>query len=211
MVAESDVHQLWDDLSDDMQNEFKLKLSVGKNGEPDWSDSRKRLVEQVEEASGGELKNPYLCDGLKKLFRRRRRRMISFLLIGLGSLIGGAWLTWKGWEPFQMIAFAVAAFALLAAAIAGFKGTSRIRAFFAEELDAQRSRLHDVFRQAFNEGVDKCYRDFVQLFDPLREVCTKQREKYQPLLDAADELEDAFGKLEDELCNQERKSKETKK
>ncbi|NOX98955.1 MAG: hypothetical protein GXP30_04345 [Verrucomicrobia bacterium] len=211
IVAEDDVRQLWDELSDDMQSEFKLKLSVGKTGEPDWSGSRKRLVAQVEGATSGELKNPYLCDGLRKLFRRRRRRMFSFLFVGAISLVGGVWLLWKGLAPYQMIAFGAAALALLGAAFAGFKGTSRIRAFFSEELDAQRTRLHDVLRKAFTEGVDKGYRDFVLLFDPLREVCTKQREKFKPLLEAVDELDASFGKLEDELWKQERKKGEAKK
>ena len=211
LVAEDDVRQLWDELSDDMQSEFKLKLSVGKDGEPDWSTSRKRLVEQVEKATSGELKNPYLCDGLKKLFRRRRRKMLGFLYLGVFSLIGGGWLAWKGLEPFHLIAFGAAAAALLAAAFAGFKGTSRIRTFFSEELDSQRTRLHDVLRKSFNEGVDECYRDFVLLFDPLRKVCTTQREKFKPLLEATDELETAFGELEDNLWKQERKTIESKK
>lgn len=211
IVAEDDVRQLWDELSEDMQSEFKLKLSVGKAGEPDWSASRKRLVKQVEKATSGELKNPYLCDGLKKMFRRRRRKMFGFLFLGVVSLIGGGWLAWKGWEPYQLIAFGVAAGTLLAAAFTGFKGTARIRAFFSEELDVQRTRLHDVLRKAFNEGVDKCYRDFVNLFDPLREVCTQQREKFKPLLEAADELEAAFRELEDDLWKQERRKSKTKK
>lgn len=211
IVAEDDVRQLWDELSHDMQSEFKLKLSVGKSGEPDWSASRKRLVEQVEEASSGELKNPYLCDGLKKLFRRRRRRMIGFLLLGLGSLVCGGWLLWKDLQPYQIIAFGASTFALLGAAYAGFKGTSRIRAFFAEELDTQRIRLHDAMRKAFNEGVDQCYLDFVDLFDPLRKVCTEQREKFQPFLEAVDELDGALNELDAELRAQEPGSKNAKK
>ena len=114
-------------------------------------------------------------------------------------------------EPFHLIAFGAAAAALLAAAFAGFKGTSRIRTFFSEELDSQRTRLHDVLRKSFNEGVDECYRDFVLLFDPLRKVCTTQREKFKPLLEATDELETAFGELEDNLWKQERKTIESKK
>ncbi len=192
IVAEDDVRQLWDELSKDMQSEFKLKLSVGKTGEPDWSASRKRLVEQVEKATSSELQNPYLCDGLKKLFRRRRRKMFGFLFLSVVGLLGGGWLAWKGLAPYQILAFGAAASALLAAAFAGLKGTSRIRAFYSKELDAQRTSLHDVMRKAFNEGVDKCYRDFVLLFDPLRKVCTEQREKFKPLLEAADELEGDF-------------------
>ncbi len=211
IVAEEDVRQLWDELSHDMQTDFKLKLSVGKTGEPEWSASRKRLVEQVESATSGELKNPYLCDGLKKFFRRRRRRMASFLFASTACLLGGLWFLWKGWTPFHMVAFAGAVVALLAAAFAGFEGTSRIRTFFTEELDAQRTRLHEALRKSFNQGVDQCYRDFVLLFDPLREVCTKQRDQYEPLLEAVDELEAAFDELEDELWKQDRKTPATKK
>lgn len=211
LVAEDDVRQLWEELFYDMQTDFKLKLSVGKSGEPNWSGSRKRLVQQVEKASSGELENPYLRDGLKKLFRRRRRRMALFLLVSLLSLTGGLYLLWKGWSPFHMVAFGGSALALLAAAFAGFKGSSRIRAFFSEELDAQRTRLHEALRKAFNHGVDQCYDDFVRLFDPLRKVCTKQRDQYEPLLDAVEELDAAFGDLEDELWKQDRESPATKK
>ncbi|MFK5921712.1 MAG: 50S ribosome-binding GTPase [Verrucomicrobiota bacterium] len=210
LVAEDDVRKLWDELSHDMQKKFKLKLSVGKTGEPDWSASRKRLVEQVENATSGELKNPYLCDGLKKFFRRRRRRMWGFLLVSLFALIGGGWLLWKGWTPFHLIAFGASAIALFASVFAGFKGTAKIRAFFSEELDAQRTRLHDALRLAFNQGVDQCYTDFVRLFDPLREVCTQQRKKYAPLLEAVDELEGSFADLEDELWKRDRKMPATK-
>lgn len=210
LVAEEDIRQLWDELSHDMQNEFKLKLGVGKTGEPDWSASRRQLVEQVENATNGELKNPYLRDGLKKLFRRRRRRMMMFLVLAAIALVGGGWMAWKGWSPYQIIAFAGSALALLASAFAGFKGSSQIRAFFSEELDAQRGRLHETLRRAFNQGLDQCYRNFVALFDPLRKVCTQQREQYAPLLQGADELEDALARLKKTLAGQERKTGERK-
>lgn len=206
LVAEDDIRQLWDELSYDMRNEFKLKLGVGKTGEPDWSASRRQLVEQVENATSGELKNPYLRDGLKKLFRRRRRRMLMFLVLAVLALAGGGWMAWKGWEPYQVIAFGAAAFALLAAAFAGFRGSSQIRLFFSEELDAQRSRLHEALRRAFHQGLGQCYRDFVALFNPLRKVCTQQREKYAPLLQGADELDAAFARLKRTLSGQERKT-----
>ncbi len=202
LVAEDDIRQLWDELSHDMQSEFQLKLSVGKTGEPDWSASRRQLVEQVENATSGELKNPYLRDGLKKLFRRRRRRMIMFLALAVLALLGGGWMAWKGWSPFHFLAFAGSASALLASVFAGFKGSSRIRDFFSEELDAQRGRLHEALRQAFNQGLDQCYLDFVALFNPLRKVCTEQRERYAPLLQGADELEDALAGLEETISKQ---------
>ncbi|MCF6311739.1 MAG: 50S ribosome-binding GTPase [Verrucomicrobiales bacterium] len=210
LVAEADVRQLWDELSADMQRDFKLKLSVGKKGEPDWSGSRKRLVKHVADATEGELENPYLRDGLKKFFRRRRRRMISYLLLSLTLVAGGAWLWWQQLSPYDIAAFSASALALLMSVLEGFKGSARIRTFFSKELDAQRTRLHDTLRTAFNEGVDECYRDFVRLFDPIRKVCSKQREKYQPLLQASDELQGSFKHLEDELWKQDRKTSATK-
>ena len=51
-------------------------------------------------------------------------------------------------------------------------------------------------RDAFIRGTSKFYEDFVDLFNPLRSVCQKHRDKYEPQLKVIRETEKSLAQLE---------------
>jgi hypothetical protein len=51
-------------------------------------------------------------------------------------------------------------------------------------------------RKAFADATAAFYKDFIQLFEPLRKVCRDHREKYEPQLELIQATEKSLSDLE---------------
>ncbi|MDF1658836.1 MAG: dynamin family protein [Verrucomicrobiales bacterium] len=191
-----DVQQLWERVSDEMQQHFNLELSVGEEGMPDWTASHARIQEHVEEATSEALRSLHLKDELGRLFARRSRSIWSFIFTAVLTFLGGVILSMIELSPWNALAFALSAILLALGAIVGGQSVKRTRSFYSSVIEEHREKIATTQRDAFAHATAAFYADFVNLFEPLRKVCREHRSKYEPQLDAIKKTETALGQLE---------------
>lgn len=202
-VVRDDVDHLWKWLSNGMQQHFGFKLSVGETGEPDWEPGEYRVSEMTEKATRESLGHLHMASYLEPAFQRRRQRVLGCLVSALVCFSIGGFLTWKELLPWNFAAFGLGGIALLLAALVANRSIDGIRSAYADAVEAQRKTLQENQRSAFNKGIRAFFADFVNLFDPLREVCQENRERFGPQLAARDDLEKTFDDLAAHLAPEE--------
>ena len=191
-----DVDHLWERVSEEMAEHFHLELSVGEDGRPNWDEAQRRIEEAVEEATSAALRELNLREELGGLFQRRTRLIWGCIFSAILSALAGVILTMLERGPWNAIAFAVASVCLVVAAVVGTQSVKRARVFYNAILDRHRERLAKAQRGAFLEQTTAFYRDFIALFEPLRNVCREHRERYEPQLRRIQETETALAELE---------------
>lgn len=195
-AVEDDVTMLWERIAEEMQEHFNLQLSVGETGLPDWSAARQKICTDVENRTSEGLKHLRLREDIGGALSRRTR--LLWILLGtsaFSAIVGGA-LAYFGVTPGHLIAFGITGVSLLLLAILGNRGVNKIRRLFTDRLEARRENQQLAQREAFREGVTAFYRQFVQMFEPLRAVCQEHREKYEPQLNSIANLEKTLTELE---------------
>lgn len=195
-AVEDDVNQLWERIAAEMQEHFNLQLSVGETGHPDWSAARQKIAVDVEARTADGLKHLRLQEDIGRALSRRTKMLWTFLLTAAGSLLVGTVMSFFDTAPWNLAAFGLAGLSMLLYAILGNRSVNRIRRLFTERLEARRQNQQLAQRDAFREGVTAFFRQFVQLFEPLRAVCHDHREKYEPQLQAIANLERTLTELE---------------
>ena len=195
-AVEDDVNQLWERIAAEMQEHFNLQLSVGETGHPDWSAARQKIAVDVEARTADGLKHLRLQEDIGRALGRRTKMLWTFLLTAAGSLLVGTVMSFFETAPWNLAAFGVAGLSMLLYAILGNRSVNRIRRLFTERLEARRQNQQLAQRDAFRDGVTAFFRQFVQLFEPLRAVCHDHREKYEPQLQAIANLERTLTELE---------------
>ncbi len=191
-----DVQHLWERVSEEMEQHFNLELSVGEDGSPDWTASHARIQERVEEATAEALRKLNLKDELGRLFARRSRSIWSFIFSAVLAFLGGVILSMVELSPWNALAFGLAAIFLALGAIVGAQSVKRTRAFYSGVIEEHREKVAKTQREAFANATAEFYRDFVNLFEPLRKVCREHRSKYEPQLAVIKTTETALAQLE---------------
>ena len=195
-AVQDDVVQLWERLSGELQEHFNLKLSVGESGDPDWTNARQRIVNDMETATSALIKDLHIATDLRALFLRRCAGMWTFFLLALASLGAGGFLHWRGIEPANIICLGISALFLLSSAVFGHFMVKRIRRLYEDRHSSQRQALAQAQLSTFKRGINSFYQDFVRLFEPLRRVCQEHRSKYEPQLNTIEQLESTLGDIE---------------
>lgn len=203
-AVQEDVQHLWERVSDEMRQAFKLELSVGEDGEPNWKEAHSRIGKNVASATQQALRELHLKDELARLFAQRSKIIWVFIFVSILSILGGVILSMLQINPWNAIAFGAAGGCLALGAVAGATSVRKIRGFYIGMLEKHRETVAQKQRDAFADGTFKFYEDFVALFNPLRNVCQQHRDKYEPQLKIIRETEKSLAGLERILAPVER-------
>lgn len=195
-AVEEDVKHLWERVEEEMEQHFNLELSVGEEGGPDWSEANQRLKDMVEEATTETLHEIQLKEHLAKMFAGRSRIIWSCVFSAILAILAGVIVTMLELQPWNVAAFGLGAVFLALGAVVGAHSVKKTRQFYTETLDKHRDTLAENQRNAFRDGTAAFYRDFVALFDPLRQVCQEHRSKYEPQLEVIEDVEKSLSQLE---------------
>ncbi|MCG8600679.1 MAG: dynamin family protein [Verrucomicrobiales bacterium] len=195
-AVQEDVQHLWERVSEEMEQHFNLELSVGEEGSPDWTASHGRIQESVEDATAGVLRKLNLKDELGRLFARRSKAIWGFLFAAVISILGGVILSLLQINPWNAGAFGLGAVFLAFGAVVGAQSVKKTRAFYNGVIEEHRETVAETQRAAFADATGAFYKDFIQLFEPLRNVCRDHREKYEPQLELIQKTEKSLAELE---------------
>ena len=218
-IVTEDVDNLWERVSDELQDRFHLKLSSSGSGRANWDAARRRLSESVEDATAA-LRGISLLEELEGLFRRRIPRfwgcIITAIVSGLAGvtltilhrglpddamdllveLVVGVIFTMLEWSPWIVLPLVLAVVCLIVAKRVASRSVKQARAACNSILDLYRERIAKAQRDAFHEQTAAFYRDFVALFEPLRKVCQKHRMSYEPTLRKIEKVESSLTEVE---------------
>ena len=195
-AVQEDVQQLWERVSNEMQKHFNLELSVGDDGQPDWSQSRKRLAESVERTTADVLRQLDLKEELTRRFKKRSRTIWAYVFTALLATAGGVGLQLLDLAPWNAAAYAVAGIFLACGAYTGGRSVQNIRSFYSEILNDHRDKISEAQRRALGVATNQFFEDFITLFEPLREVCKDHREMYEPHIKSIEHCEKCLAELE---------------
>jgi hypothetical protein len=195
-AVQEDVQHLWERVSEEMEQHFNLELSVGEEGSPDWTGSHARMQESVEEATASILRKLHLKDELGRLFTRRSKAIWGFLFAAVIAILGGVILSMLKINPWNAGAFGLGAIFLTFGAVVGVQSVKKIRGFYTGVIEEHRETVARMQRKAFADATAAFYKDFIQLFEPLRKVCRDHREKYEPQLELIQATEKSLSDLE---------------
>ena len=195
-AVQEDVAQLWERVSVEMQENFNLQLSIGDDGNPDWEESRKRIETEVEAITAETLKQLDLKGELGRRFASRSRGMWTFVGISTVAFVIGFILQSQEISPWNIVSFGIGAGILLIGAWLGSRSVSKIRDFYSTKLAEQRKSLAHFQKKTFESAAGAFFHDFVHLFDPLRQVCSEHRKRFDPQLKAIDVVEEDLAQLE---------------
>lgn len=215
-----DIDRLWQRVSNELRQRFRLQLNATGSERPNWDEARRRLSESVVEATATALRELNLPGQLGGLFRRRTRLIwgcitIAFLsgLAGvtltilhrglpantvalLVDLVAGVTFTMLERGPWNALALASGVVCFIVATRIATYSVKRARMVYNSILDLHRERISKAQREAFQEQTRAFYRDFVALFEPLREACREHRRSYEPNLRKIEKLESALAEVE---------------
>lgn len=195
-TIEADLQEIYSRVAEEMETEFKLSLTTGDEGRPDWSHSRLLVTELVESTTAELLNSIDLKQELTKRFRRRGRIIWSLIIFSMLVAAGGVAMTFLHQIPLNALMFAGSGLLFGVAAVVAYKSIKGIRVFYSSVLEEKRVQLADVQRQAFAIGTKQFFDDFITFFAPLRTVCREHREMYQPQIDQAKVCEKHLAHLE---------------
>ncbi|MBP84512.1 MAG: hypothetical protein CMO61_11765 [Verrucomicrobiales bacterium] len=199
-AIQEDVQHLWERVSQEMRDAFKLELSVGEDGDPNWKESHARIGEGVATATQQALRELHLKDELARLFMRRSKIIWGAIFTAILFILAGVILSMLQINPWNAIAFGVAGGCLALGAVAGASSVRKIRGYYMGVLKKHRGMVAQKQRDAFTKGTSEFYKDFVALFNPLRSVCQEHRDKYEPQLKVIRETEKSLAQLEQILA-----------
>ena len=195
-AVQEDVSHLWDRVTEEMQEHFNLELSVGKDGKPDWTLSHDRIEKRVEEATVDVLQGLRLKEELGKQLSRRSQMVWLYVFGAVMAMIVGVTMSMLHWTPWNAVSFGVGAIFLFLGALTGARSVRKIHRFYSDTLERHRETISTAQRNAFQEATSEFYRDFIKLFEPLRKVCRKHREKYEPQIKGIVSTEKNLAELE---------------
>jgi len=195
-AVQEDVQHLWERVSDEMRQAFKLELSVGEDGDPSWKEAHSRIGKNVASATQQALRELHLKDELARLFAQRSKIIWGFIFVSILSILCGVILSMLQINPWNAIAFGAAGGCLALGAVVGASSVRKIRSYYIGVLEKHRETVAQKQRDAFADGTSKFYEDFVALFNPLRNVCQQHRDKYEPQLKIIRETEKSLAGLE---------------
>lgn len=195
-AVQEDVNHLWERVSEEMEQHFNLELSVGEDGAPDWTESRVRIEESVEEATADALQDLQLKDQLGKMFSRRSKIIWGFVFSAILAVLAAVILSMLELKPWNVISFALAAGFLTLGAAIGARSVKNARNFYTDTLEKHREIIAKTQRDAFSKATSQFYEDFISLFEPLRKVCREHRKKYEPQLRIIEQTEKNLSELE---------------
>ena len=84
-AVQEDIQYLWERVSDEMRQAFKLELSVGEDGEPNWKEAHSRIGKNVASATQQALRELHLKDELARLFAQRSKIIWGFFFVSILS------------------------------------------------------------------------------------------------------------------------------
>ena len=205
-IIEDDLQHLWRQLAEKMQKHFNFKLRVGtESGAPEWEAQKQHMAEQLVST----LKQRLAQLALPKLLRGRlrlRKWMVGLFTFGiLGAAIGGGAALLLGRAPTdQMLlngALGLAGFLVLiiTGAIISHRNYVGTINLFGDHLEQNRAELGDLIKERLGEEVNGFFDDFVNLFEPLHQLCEEHRTRYLPQVCELESIEKAFDEVDASL------------
>ncbi len=192
-----DLKRLWQGLNTHIAENYDYALpSADKAGLEHLQAATEALVTDTENRVVQDLSELGIAAGLRKDFAARRRmiRAILFLaLLASGCAVGTAI---AGMSPYHLVCIGMAVVSLLAAGVYANRNAADITQKLGSKLEENRELLDRNLRGVFDAGIDQVFREFLKLFQPLRDLCQSHRDKYEPQIEQIEQLAQTFRHIE---------------
>jgi small GTP-binding protein len=196
---ESDLRALWPQLHDllDQQLASDIKTELPQTL-PDFAGERRRLLHAVQMAMNARASASNLEDDLSQLFRRTA---IWLQVPGVTAVVCAlvALLMWKISPAIAGMAVIFSGLAIAAGIALAFYRRRRVIAAYQNETQRRVTELIELISWQFNETIDSFHNQIAAGFEPLQAHCAREREKAEPLVRHAEELQTKFAELNSRL------------
>jgi GTPase SAR1 family protein len=194
-LLETDLRGLWPQLQDTMESKFAAESKVHLNQTiPDFARQRRELLQSVQLALVERVGGKEMEEQLQQMFRETG----SSLRLPVGLAAAGGIVTVIAAMSSAAVADVTGIVAASAAVIGTFIAFGRRRKILAEyhrQMESKRVELSHVIDQHLQHAIDLFYSEISVVFQPLEAFCASERNRYDPLLKHAEELEKTFAQL----------------
>jgi GTPase SAR1 family protein len=191
-LLESDLRGIWPQLHDLIDQQFASNVKADvPEAPPDFARQRRELLQSIQMAMSARASGSNLEEELVRLFRTTsmwlRLPAAAALVCAVTALL------------VLKVSFAIAGFAAGLAALAvaigvalAFYRRTRILRAYQQQTQRRVAELVEIISWQFNETIDSFHNQIAARFEPLAAHSGAQRERSEPLLQRADELQRMF-------------------
>ncbi len=196
---ETDLRGVWPQMQDLLEHQLSADLrKQARPTIPDFAGQRRELSEAIQNAFIDILAGKSLQE---RLARSSSRTAITMRLLSATIIVAGAVAILSTGRNLNVsiVAGAVAAVALIVLIVSAIVHRRKILRDYEEELNPRRTEFKNALDQQFGRAIDSFCGEMAKRFQNLKDICQRERSRYEPRQQRSDELQTRFAGLKSRL------------
>lgn len=195
-LLESELKNVWTQLHEKMQLNFgdEARKQLG-TGMAEFTEQRKRLVERIDVALVENMADAEIEKQLENLFSDA----VTWVRLPVGAVAAGGLLTIVaahiGMAAVADVTGTLAAVTATLGTLLAVGKRRQVVETYRAQMSAKQVELTQAIGDLIRQAIDVFYQKLGQVYQPLEVFCNVQEERYKPMLEKVDGLEQTFGKL----------------
>jgi GTPase SAR1 family protein len=198
-ALETDLRGVWPQMQDLLENQLSADLrKQARPTIPDFAGQRRELSEAIQTAFIDILAGKSLQERLARSCSRTAitMRLISGIVVAAGAIA----ILLPGRNPnLSIVAGAVAVVGAIVLILVAIGHRRKILRDYEHELNPRRTEFKEALEQQFGKAIDSFCGEMAKRFQNLKDICQRERMRYEPRVQRIDELQARFASLKSRL------------
>ncbi len=194
-ALETDLRGVWPQMQDLLENQLSTDLrKQARPTIPDFAGQRRELSEAIQTAFIDILAGKSLQERLARSCSRTAimMRLVSGIVVAAGAIA----ILSPGRNPnLLIIAAGVAAAGAIVLILLAISHRRKILRDYEHELNPRRAEFKEALELQFGKAIDSFCGEMAKRFQNLKDICQRERVRYEPRVQRADELQTRFASL----------------
>ncbi|MEP6936965.1 MAG: dynamin family protein [Chthoniobacterales bacterium] len=191
-LLETDLRNLWPQLQDMIETHFasNVKSRVTKTI-PDFARQRRELLQSIQLTLVERIAEKGTEEHLARMFQETA----TWLRLPAGVAAAGgivALIAAMSSAAVADVTGVLAASAAVIGTVVAFTQRRKILVAYEKQMTTKQTELIDAIERQMEHAIELFYKETAVTFQPLAAFCASERERYEPLLKRAEELEEKF-------------------
>lgn len=198
-ALETDLRGVWPQMQDLLDHQLSPELrKQARPTIPDFAGQRRELSEALQTAFIDILAGKSLQERLARACSRTAISMRLFTAIVIVAC-AVSFLFPAGNSNLSIVAAAIAVVGAIVLILLAISHRRKIFRVYEEELNPRRSDFQQALEHQFGKAIDSFCGEMAKRFQNLKDICRRERERYEPKVQRTDELQAKFAALKPRL------------
>ena len=198
-ALETDLRGVWPQMQDLLENQLSADLRTeARPTIPDFAGQRRELSEAIQTAFIDILAGKSLQERLSRSCARTATimRIVSGIVVAAIAIIV---LSQARNTNLSLVAASVAALGATTLILLAINHRRKILRDYEHELNPRRTEFREALEQQFSKAIDSFCGEMAKRFQNLKDICQRERERYEPRVQRIDDLQTRFASLKSRL------------